>query len=100
MSAAAAAEENRLLLGAEPARGPDEPAVAEEPQARAMGKRPVAASAPRRSCRRTCGWLPLPFFPRNKDAEPILVKVRDTKHLMRLREERRRTPSMCPLLVR
>ncbi|CAL5083751.1 unnamed protein product [Urochloa decumbens] len=91
-AAAAAAAEDRLLLGAEPTFGPDEPgAGAEEARARVMRTRAAtAASAPRCSSRRTCGWLPLPFFPRNKDAEPFLIKVRDTKHLMKLREERRR----------
>ncbi|CAN6168598.1 unnamed protein product [Urochloa humidicola] len=90
-AAATAAEEDRLLLGAEPTLGPDEPgAGAEQAEARAMRMRAAVLSAPRRSSGRTCGWLPLPFFPRNKDAEPILIKVRDTKHLMKLREERRR----------
>ncbi|CAN6219391.1 unnamed protein product [Urochloa humidicola] len=45
-----------------------------------MRTRAAAASLPCRSSRRTCGWLPLPFSPRNKDAKPILIKVRDTKH--------------------
>ncbi|KAG2638010.1 hypothetical protein PVAP13_2NG644420, partial [Panicum virgatum] len=54
--------------------------------------RAAVASAPRRSSRRTCGWLPLPFSRRNKDdTEPVpLCKVLDAKHLKRLREERRR----------
>ncbi|CAL5083750.1 unnamed protein product [Urochloa decumbens] len=89
VSAATAAEETRLLLGAKAALGPDESggaAGAEEVEARAMRTRAPAASAPRR----TCGWLPLPFSPRNKDTEPIPVcKIRDTKHLKRLREKRR-----------
>ncbi|RLM87789.1 uncharacterized protein C2845_PM04G30800 [Panicum miliaceum] len=89
-AAAAAAAESRLLLGAED--GPDEAgAGAGEAEARAARTRAAAASALRRSSHRTCGWLPLPFSPRNEDTEPVPVrKVLDAKHLKRLREERRR----------
>ncbi|KAG2646477.1 hypothetical protein PVAP13_2KG511500 [Panicum virgatum] len=98
ISAAAAAPapaESRLLLGAEPALGSDEPgAGAGEAEARPAARtRAAAASAPRRLSRRTCGWLPLPFSRRNKgDAElvPPVCRVLDAKHLKRLREERRR----------
>ncbi|CAL5061944.1 unnamed protein product [Urochloa decumbens] len=89
VGAAAAAEETRLLLEAKATLGPDESgaAGAEEVEARAMRTRAPAASAPRR----TCGWLPLPFSPLNKDTEHIPVcKIRDTKHLKGLREKRRR----------